>query len=841
MLDVPSWLPELAFSFADGLHRGLAEAVKRDFRRRAETPPAAEEVGGQLHDLLFSGVVGRLWDHSLGALSSRRDGGLRLRLQIALEQAEFLGDVPWELLRNRDTGAYLALDRRTPILRHLEVARPLLQQELPASLKVLGVASEPQDLASLDLAAEKQKLRTGKKRRGWQVAFLEQPTVEQLRQNLVDQGSHVLHFMGHGSFDPESREGALYFEDGQGRGAPFAGSALAAKLAGVPSLRLVVLNACETAVSGSAGSAYGGVAAALVRSGLPAVIAMQRPISDKAAIAFSSAFYHHLATGGDLEAALTEGRQAIHTLSPTGDEWSIPVLFSRAADQGIFAVPDAEAASRRRSILAACAAVLFFLGALSLPGVRELIGGQQVYGLDLEQIIATGVDGLNGRLVSIEILEDGRMRLHFAFENITDESKVLSFDFDHTYLADEHGNAYEVRANSSPISKVGTFTETIPAGNSRTYWVEFQAPQDGARRLHVELATTPRSDARFIPFSVPLPAYPTHLSAPSPPPPRLPESDALPLKIKIDNGRKDVLSEVRQLEVAEQKMRISFDMWNRGSLPLKADFDASGIELRDGRGNVLKPVAMGVLERGRPADLRVDTMLRRGVRTRMFLDFPAPLTRSEQWSLQLATRPDSDFHFVGTAFEVAASIFERAKRSIEEFARKARPKLEARPRVDPPPPAPAREEPAAPPPAVAPALPEARFEIVGAGQEVQSSQEGIRTRILGIERLSNQRLRFVVEIANVAASPLDVPLRLAGTKLSDDLGRQFRLLASSFGEVGEGGPEAARFSVAPGTSREIFFEFSGRVQGSEQFTFMLGSADPEVLRFKPIVTRLPPE
>ncbi len=103
-----------------------------------------------------------------------------------------------------------------------------------------------------------------------------------------------------------------------------------------PSCGLVVLNARHTARSGSSeGDPYGGVAAALVRSGMPAVVAMQRPISDGAAIAFSAAFYRQLAAGAGLETALTEGRQAIHTLSPAGDEWAIPVLFGRATSLGI--------------------------------------------------------------------------------------------------------------------------------------------------------------------------------------------------------------------------------------------------------------------------------------------------------------------------------------------------------------------------------------------------------------------------------------------------------------------------------------------------------------------------
>lgn len=844
---VPPWLEE-ALGASAGLDpdvdgsRAAGTSAQRDMKRRPREKLEEIALGRRLYELIFSGVVGRLWDQSLGAIGGRRDAGLRLRLQLDLAHAEFLADLPWEQMCRGDTDAYLSLDRRTPVLRHLEVAQPVQSQPLPASLKVLGVAAAPRELEFLDLATEKQKLEAGRAWRRWQLTFLAQPTVDQLRQALVAQGSHVLHFMGHGHFDPQAEEGALYFEDGKGGIAAWTGRELAATLTGLPALRLVVLNACQTAVSGSSGdNAYGGVAAALVRGGVVAVVAMQRPISDVAAIAFSSAFYRHLADGADLEEALTEGRQAIHTAKPATLEWSIPVLFSRTTDRGLFTRPEETAAWRRRAFAAALGFVLMF--SVSVALLRGTLGGRPAYAVQLEQILATGVDGVNGRLVSVEILEDGKMRLHFSFDNRSDEGQLLGFDLKKTYLADEFGNAYEVKASSSLVPGGASLFETVPAGESRKYWMEFQAPLDGARRLHVELATPERSELKFMPFSVVLPEYPRELSPPSPPNPRLAESDAQALDVKLDNGRRDVASHVRQLEVSETGMRVTFDMWNRGSLPLQADFDPSRIELRDGRGNVLKPSRMGTFEQGRESDLRTGKLLRRAVRTRLFLEFPPPRTASEKWELQLATRPDSAFRFAGAAMQVAESIFARARKKIEEFARLARPKLEARPRVDPPSPSPPAVAEEAPPPPEAreTAVPLARFEVAGGGEEVQTSREGIGVRIAGIDRLSNQRLRFVVLIANATASPAEIGLWLAGTKLSDDQGRQFRLLASTFGEVGEDGPDEVRFTVAAGTARELAFEFSGRVQGSELFTLSLGSTDPEALRFKPIQTRLPPE
>lgn len=838
----PSWLTSLMLpdTLAEVLGRGRGD---RDVvRRNPAPPPAAPEVGRQLYELLFAGMPGRLFERSLGTLRGRRGEGLRLRLQLDLDSAAGLGAVPWELLHRAETDTFLALDRHTPILRHLEVAQPMSPLPPPGMLEVAGVAAAPGELEALDLEAEKHELAATRGKRRWRLRFLAQPTVDELRRMLVEQGVHVLHFMGHGEFDPGLGQGVLLFEDGRGNSLPLTGQALAAKVAGVPSLRLVVLNACQSA-TGGAGDPYGGVAAALVRGGIPAVVAMQRPIADAAAIAFSRAFYRRLAAGAELEEAMTEGRQAIHTLAPSSGAFATPVLFSRTSEP-LFVPLEAIAARRRRLAVVAAAAGLLL--ALSLPPVRAgigaVFGSERVYMVELEQALATGVDGLNGRLAAVEILADGKIRLHFEFDNRGEKDRLLGFDLRQTYLADEKGNAYPVKGSSSPVkTSDADLIETVKAGDSRSYWLEFQAPQDEARRLHVELASSKRSEATFVPFQVSLPSYPRELSKPSAQPARLPETEAQPLEVKVDNGRKDVFSEIRQIEVGEQGMRLSFDMWNKGTQQLAADFDPSRIELRDERGNMLKPRRIGYFDQGVVRDLTADTRLRRAVRTRLFLEFPPPASPSENWRLQLATRPNSDFSFGETALKVAAKIFDRVREKFAEFEQKAQPKPVGRPRVAPPSQAPAEKlpEPAAEP-LPAPVMPELELEMSEGGQEITATNEAVRAQLSNVYRLSNQRLRFVVQLGNAGPAPVPVALRISSTKLSDDQGRQFRVLESTYGEAGASGTDEARFTLEPGTGRELFFDFSGRVQGTENFTFYLGSADPD-LRFRPIGTSLPPE
>ena len=69
---------------------------------------------------------------------------------------------------------------------------------------------------------------------------------------------------------------------------------------------------------------FSSVAPALLMAGVPAVVAMQFPIFDDSAIAFSKAFYQRLAAGELVETAVAEGRLAIYNNSRDLFDWRRP-------------------------------------------------------------------------------------------------------------------------------------------------------------------------------------------------------------------------------------------------------------------------------------------------------------------------------------------------------------------------------------------------------------------------------------------------------------------------------------------------------------------------------------
>ena len=72
------------------------------------------------------------------------------------------------------------------------------------------------------------------------------------------------------------------------------------------------------------------MALALVRHGVPAVIAMRSRIPDRAAIAFARTLYHRLGDGDPVDVAIAEARLAIARQGGSDEGvWSVPVLFLR--------------------------------------------------------------------------------------------------------------------------------------------------------------------------------------------------------------------------------------------------------------------------------------------------------------------------------------------------------------------------------------------------------------------------------------------------------------------------------------------------------------------------------
>ncbi|MDQ3930812.1 MAG: tetratricopeptide repeat protein [Chloroflexota bacterium] len=313
--------------------------------RRADTPEvdAAKRFGEKLYSALFTADVRSALQSSLDQARQRGEGGTGrggVRLRLRLVDVPELSSVPWEYIYNPALNRFLALSTETPLVRYLDMPERIRPLQVVSPLRVLVMLPAPSDYPALDVEQEWLNLKTtvaDLQQAGLvELELLETSTLTGLQRQLRWNDYHIFHFIGHGAFDRNAADGLLILEDEDGRGRPVSGQDLALLLHDHASLRLAVLNACEGALS-AVDDPFAGVAQSLVQGGLPAVIAMQFEITDRAAIVFAHEFYRAMSDGYPVDAALTEARKVMLTESRgSGLEWGTPVLYMRSPDGRIF-------------------------------------------------------------------------------------------------------------------------------------------------------------------------------------------------------------------------------------------------------------------------------------------------------------------------------------------------------------------------------------------------------------------------------------------------------------------------------------------------------------------------
>ena len=318
----------------------LASAVPSR-RVLSQTEQPVREVGEALFaGLLGAGeVAGRY--RAAAAVAAERGEGLRVVLRI---DDPALAGLPWEAMYDRAAGAYVC--RQDQLVRHVPVASVPAPLQVRPPLRILGVVSSPRGLPALDVDKEQDQLARALARpvrEGLaEVHWAPTATWADLQDLLLEGQWHVLHFVGHGDFDPGRDEGVLALTREDGR-ADLVGAHRMVDLLrqARPMPRLVVLNSCSGAAAGTS-DLFSGTAAALVRGGVSAVAAMQYEISDPAAVAFARGFYAAIARGRGVDDAVSSGRVAILGTGDRTLEWVTPVLYLRGPDTGLFTFPAPE-------------------------------------------------------------------------------------------------------------------------------------------------------------------------------------------------------------------------------------------------------------------------------------------------------------------------------------------------------------------------------------------------------------------------------------------------------------------------------------------------------------------
>jgi len=293
----------------------------------------AVELGKKMKALLFPGEV---WNMFFASRSGMKQAGKGLRIRLRIDAPE-LSTLPWEYCYD-DSFRFFALQRETPMVRYVAQNFAADNLSAPNPMKVLLAIAAPKDQAGLNVDEEVKRVEENLAWLGNRVQLkVERHITAEKLHGALGWRPHIFHFIGHGVI--EGGKGALAFENIFGQTQLVDADQLMT-LMGNTGVKVVILNACKTAAH-DARDAIMGVAPALVRAEIPAVIAMQFNVPDKTALGFTRDLYRFLAMGRPLDLAVTEMRIGAYIGSSDKYFWGIPAVFMRAPD-GVIWQPDPE-------------------------------------------------------------------------------------------------------------------------------------------------------------------------------------------------------------------------------------------------------------------------------------------------------------------------------------------------------------------------------------------------------------------------------------------------------------------------------------------------------------------
>jgi len=321
-------------------------------QRRAEL----EVLGRHLFDGLFNDRILSCFEQSMSAVKDKRC--LRIQLRFDKDAAE-MASWPWEYLYyepENGRGFFLSTQTDLVLSRYiptLKPRKPLAPEERP--LRILVVVSQPDDLEPVvaePVIEAIQKLAGSAEAPLIRIERCDKPTIDNLLKAIEDAKPHVLHFIGHGRYNEEEKQGEIALLKYDEKSAAWCGDKAFAEyfvnLKAVP--RLVLLHMCESGTVEFRAN-FAGMAPQLILAKVEAVVAMQYCIPNNAAISFSRAFYAELAKGDPVDGAVQMGRWRITIDDPKSYDSRIfgtPVLYMHSRD-GII-LPQSETPGQKPSL-----------------------------------------------------------------------------------------------------------------------------------------------------------------------------------------------------------------------------------------------------------------------------------------------------------------------------------------------------------------------------------------------------------------------------------------------------------------------------------------------------------
>lgn len=307
------------------------------------------EFGQKLYQALFIGSLKESWSKAQAIAHNQKQ---ILRLRLGLKEARLLA-LPWEVMNaahaDDDEFQSLTTGIETSFSRyhsktHGTAAAPSMEDVHEQPLKILMVLASPEDQDRLELKQEAEHLRSELEKESpadippLELTILDNPGRQELTE-ILEQGQYqVFHYAGHSNLGYFG--GDIYLVNRTtGLTEPFAGDDLAGLLAN-NGVQFAIFNSCHGAdgipQSQPQELSEKNLAQALVRRGIPAVLAMSAQIPDQVALTFTRLLYRNLHQGYPIDFSLGRVRQGL--ISAYGSDqlyWALPVLYMSPKFHGL--------------------------------------------------------------------------------------------------------------------------------------------------------------------------------------------------------------------------------------------------------------------------------------------------------------------------------------------------------------------------------------------------------------------------------------------------------------------------------------------------------------------------
>jgi len=300
----------------------------------ADIDKADEEYGTRLLNLLLSKSE---WRILFGSFLKK--AGNEIFLDITTSDSDLL-TYPWEACAHADWKALGYND--TPPHEVVVVRSPAPYQDkwpakepiqiLVAGVSAYGMATPnfDKEYRKIEESLQKAELIDGL---NYQLKPLRETTYETLQKAVRNFQPHILHIVTHGKY------GKHYLETSDGYPIPIQSGKLAEAVSvGSDNLCLLVSTACLGMADSQDGNTWN--LGKLMASTIPLTIGMQLVITEKAALAFTSAFYSHLGVPNPVIDAFVKARERIREVHPGSPEWIAPVLYRGTAINANFFTPN---------------------------------------------------------------------------------------------------------------------------------------------------------------------------------------------------------------------------------------------------------------------------------------------------------------------------------------------------------------------------------------------------------------------------------------------------------------------------------------------------------------------